>query len=178
MEEIWKDIKGYEGLYQISNLERVKSLEKLSWNGHVWWTKKELILNPVNSMGYKSVRLCKSNKCKSHRIHILVATYFIPNPENKRMVNHINHDRWDSRVENLEWVSDRENCTHARLRMANKNGYQNVKKYHNRNYYGFYTMINGKYIYKGYYKTAKEAHEGYLQFLADNNIVNKYATAV
>ena len=106
-QEIWKDIKNYEGLYQISNFGRVKSLPR---KGTV---KHERILKQCrDKYGYLQVIL--NNKThKSCRIHKLVAQEFIPNPENKLTVNHKNGNKYDNKVENLEWNTIKENNDNA-----------------------------------------------------------------
>lgn len=122
--EIWKDIKGYEGLYQVSNLGRVKACEK-RWVSHhnsiLYHTER--ILKPLDNHGYLRVSLCKNNHYKKYPIHRLVADAFIPNPLNKPFINHKNFDRTNNRVENLEWVNHKENmeyssknCTKAALK--------------------------------------------------------------
>ena len=101
MEEIWVDIKGYEGLYQVSNQGRVKRLYK---NGKI------RILKPsLDNNGYLYVTLSKNNKPKIFKLHRLIAINFIPNPENKPCIDHINTIRTDNRVENLRWVTKKEN---------------------------------------------------------------------
>ena len=106
MEEIWKDIKGYEGRYQISNFGRVKSLIY----------PKEKIMNIYNfrrdgekGKGYWRVRLIKNSSYKYFFVHRLVAEAFIPNPNNYATVNHINGIKTDNRIDNLEWCSLKEN---------------------------------------------------------------------
>lgn len=97
--EIWKDIQGYEGLYQISNLGKVKSL---NYNR----TKKERILIPVKTHdGYLIVSLYKNCIHKNFLIHRLVAQTFIENPDNLLEVNHIDEDKTNNRADNLEWCS-------------------------------------------------------------------------
>lgn len=106
-EEIFKDIKGYEGLYQISNFGNVKSLErdKIYPNGKIQ-PKKEQFLKPfINGGGYPTVRLCKKSKVKNYTVHRLVATAFIPNPDNLPCVNHKDENKQNNNVENLEWCS-------------------------------------------------------------------------
>ena len=102
--EIWKDIKGYEGLYQVSNLGRIKSLTRLidhKSTGIV--LQKEKIKKQQKNYGYCNVILCKNSKIKYYKVHRLVAQAFIPNPYNKPFINHKNEIREDNRVENLEW---------------------------------------------------------------------------
>ena len=104
--EIWKDIEGYEGFYQISDLGRVRSLERdvFSPNGIVMRHIEEKILVPaLNGRGYLFVVLHKNGKKKNIKVHRLVAEAFIPNPENKSQINHKNEVKTDNFVDNLEW---------------------------------------------------------------------------
>lgn len=102
--EIWKEILGYESLYLISNLGRVKSLRK---HGDFF-----LRCSP-NSYGYPTACLIKDGVYKQIKVHSLLAKHFIPNPENKPEVNHKNGNKGDNRLENLEWVTHKENLNHA-----------------------------------------------------------------
>lgn len=101
--EIWKDIEGFEGLYQVSNMGRVKSFH----------FKRNLILNPGNVNGYLEVSLYKPKTNKKRLVHILVAKAFIANPENLPEVNHKDGNKSNNRVENLEWVTSSQNKFHA-----------------------------------------------------------------
>lgn len=115
--EIWRDIKGYEGIYQVSNYGRVKSLERCiknnKYNGS--YTKKECFRTLVfDGKGkYLLVGLWKKNKGRKYLVHRLVAETFIPNPKNKKNVNHKNCIQHDNRVYNLEWATSSENRQHC-----------------------------------------------------------------
>ena len=108
MEEIWKDIEGYEGLYQVSNLGNVKSLK----------AKRNLYYSNSNN-GYLRVGLFKGTR-KMFAIHRLVAKAFLPNPQHKKVVNHKDFDVKNNAVSNLEWCTFKEN---------NNYGYHQIKKY-------------------------------------------------
>lgn len=132
--EIWKDIPNYEGYYQVSNMGRVKSLNRvIVMKNGVSRKTKGLILKQKyeERTGYLIATLYKKHKRKDVLVHRLVAQTFIVNSENKRQVNHINEDKTDNRVENLEWMTAKENSNHGTRneRIKNtqiKNGY--IKK--------------------------------------------------
>ena len=113
MIEVWKDIIGYEGLYQVSNHGRVKSLYREFWSGkgyHILNKYPEKIMKTlINRGGYEYVVLCKDSIAKKIKVHRLVAQSFIPNPDNKPQVDHINTIRYDNHVENLRWATKSEN---------------------------------------------------------------------
>lgn len=128
IEEIWLPIKGYEGLYEISSIGRVKSLSRsIPYNHHltnerlIRITSDKILSNRI-CRGYHFVSLQKKNGNKSFRVCRLVATAFIPNPENKPQVNHKNGVKEFDFVENLEWCTPIENMQHAL-----KNNLLNIK---------------------------------------------------
>ena len=102
--EIWKDIVGYENIYQVSNLGRVKSFHR---------GKIKILHLTFKDTGYVHVKLFKNFSRKTIGVHRLVAQAFIPNPNNLPVVNHINNNHSDNRVENLEWTTVSENTKHA-----------------------------------------------------------------
>lgn len=112
MEEIWKDIEGYEGIYQVSNFGRVKSLGRVIDTKNGRTTVKGVIMSPCGKP-YLFVYLNKNHKSKYHAVHRLVAQAFIPNLENKPQVNHIDGNKTNNAVSNLEWVTQSENMLHA-----------------------------------------------------------------
>jgi len=105
MEE-WRDIAGYEGLYQISNIGRVKSLDRIIDEKH---HVKERIMKPYKTRGYYSVHLSKDNIKKAFLVHRLVAGAFIENPNNLPYINHKDEGRTNNCVDNLEWCTKLEN---------------------------------------------------------------------
>ena len=125
-EETWRDIKGYEGLYQVSNLGRVKSLGRTvpSKGGSKQYRKERILKQAANRGGYLLVSLCKGcGKQKTHKVHRLVCEAFHKNPKNKPCVNHIDENKANNVASNLEWCTAKENCKHgtrsARVAKAN-----------------------------------------------------------
>ena len=120
MEEIWKDVEGFEGFYEVSNQGAVRSLLNSRGNPRI-----ELkILKPTKSKaqgGYLTVQLCKDGKKLRRSVHRIVAEAFIPNILGLSEVNHINENTWDNRVENLEWISHRDNCNYGTRNMRVSN---------------------------------------------------------
>ena len=107
MKEIWKDISGYEGLYQVSNLGDVRSLNYRR-NGEL-----KLLKQATNKQGYKQISLYKNGKIKTYKVHRLVAIAFIPNPNNLPVVNHKDENPSNNNVNNLEWCTVAYNNTYG-----------------------------------------------------------------
>lgn len=110
MEEIWKDVEGYEGTYEISNLGNIRSL---FYRNQLAKNKKIRYLKPYLNKGYFMITLVKDNKRLLTSIHRLIAQAFIPNLKNRPCINHINGIKTDNRIENLEWVTHKANMKHA-----------------------------------------------------------------
>lgn len=104
--EIWVDIKDYEGLYQVSNLGRIKCLRR----------KEPIIMRPsADSNGYYRLKLTgRDGKFKSYKVHRLVAQAFIPNPHNLPQINHIDENPANNRMNNLEWCTNKYNCNYGK----------------------------------------------------------------
>lgn len=124
MEEIWKDIEGYEGLYQVSNMGRVRSL------------RRNIILRQCITNGYERIILYTNNIPKGYSVHRLVANAFIPNPDNLPQVNHKDENKTNNCVDNLEWCTQKYNINYGtgiarRIQLFNTNGkcYKPVLQY-------------------------------------------------
>lgn len=126
MKEIWKDIKGYEGLYQISNYGRVKSLPKKALRRYgTYRNVKERILKTSKAYegwDYSNVVIRKDGIPKTKPVHRLVAEHFIPNPNNYDQINHKDENKLNNRVDNLEWCSQQYNSNYGTVkkRISNK----------------------------------------------------------
>lgn len=124
--EIWKDIEGYEGLYQVSNYGRIKSLARKVFvsNPHFTGyrhTKEKILKQGITGMGYEFVILRKNNKNHQIYIHRLVAEAFIPNPNNFPEVNHKDENPKNNHVNNLEWCTHKYNGTYGTIKQRQRN---------------------------------------------------------
>lgn len=150
--EIWKDVKGYEGLYQVSNLGRVKSLK----------FNKEKILKPgVNSTGYYNVLLYKDSIAKSVKVHQLVAIAFLNhNPCGyKIVVDHLNNNPLDNKLENLQMITARENTSKDKKNKTSK--YKGVSWYESTQKWEVKIRIKSKKLHLGYFNCELAAHQAY-----------------
>lgn len=162
-EEIWKDVVGYEGLYEVSSLGNIKSLAKkvkMPNNGYRIQNEKLLVLCK-DTKGYYSVKLCLKGKAKSYNVHKLVAISFLNNKTDgtqKIVVDHIDSNPLNNKVENLQLITQRENTSKTKRGSSKYTGVfyaTKLKKWRSSIY------INGKKIHLGYYNTELEASEIY-----------------
>jgi len=154
MNEIWKNIPGYEGMYQVSNIGRVKSLPKR-------YNPKGCILKSKTQKNkyYACVDLANGVNKKSFYIHQLMAMAFLghkPDGTNKLVVDHVNNNKRDNRLENLQLISNRENSTKDRLNGTSK--YIGVSFYKNTGKWRCQKYINGKLKHLGYFDSEIEAN--------------------
>ena len=163
MKEIWKDIEGYEG-YQVSNLGRVKSLDRIDSNNH---PLKGVILKPyISNSGYLLVGLYKQQKRDRKLLHRLVAEAFIPNPDNKPEIDHINTDKTDNTVwlnedgsvnydkTNLRWVTKKENMNNPLTKIK--------------------MQINARKPSKGKYSKKHHRSKPIIQYDKDSNFIKEW----
>jgi len=119
MQEIWKDVSGYEGIYQVSNIGRVKSLQRTFTlhDGRPQTKPKRILKQATSHKGYKIVKLCKIGEEHTCQVHRLVAEAFIPNPMNLPQVNHKDENKSSNAVENLEWCTNDYNVSYGTGRL-------------------------------------------------------------
>jgi len=165
--EIWKDIPGYEGYYQVSSLGGVKGLTRVVKKRDGTRTVKEKILNQSkDNNGYLKVSLCKNGKEKTFRIHQLVCMSFLNhNPYNKKslVVNHKNFTRTDNRLENLEIITHRENTNQKHLPSSSKHTGVTWEK--SRKKWLSQIVVCGKVKKIGRFNCEIEASEAYKEYL-------------
>lgn len=176
--EQWKPIKGYEGLYEISNYGRVKTLERdipISKGG--FWTVKECILKQNISTSYAMIGLSFNGKKQRRTIHSLVAEHFLSNPNSLKIINHKDEDKLNNYYKNLEWVTVRENQTYSIDKTKTSSKYTGVHYKHSMKTSPWCSCIciKGKTRHLGYFTSELEAHEAYLDALKTYNLKNKYA---
>jgi len=113
MKEIWKDIPGYEGLYQVNNLGRIKSLSRRLKAKPKRIIQERILKERIDRHGYIKVNIYKNGKIKVIKIHQIVALLFLNNFDKKREINHKDGNKQNNRIENLEWCTHKENMQHA-----------------------------------------------------------------
>jgi hypothetical protein len=173
--EIWKDIVGFEGLYQISNYGNIKSCERYV-NSKIG---KRIVYEKILSLSkdkncYLMVVLYKNAIRKTVKVHRLVADAFIDKFDGKNIVNHIDLNKQNNTVSNLEWVSSLENNCHSRLNIKSTSKYIGVYFSKRENNFRVSAKIKGKRFNLGKFENEEDAYNARLQFFKDNNIQNKY----
>jgi len=132
--EIWKPIVGYEGLYEISNFGRVKSLPRMVKGkfDNLRFQKGSIRKIQVNNRGYNTIRLCKNGIYQQHFIHRLVANAFIPTKDNDLEINHKDENKQNNNVNNLEWVTRKENMNYGTVQSRIHKSYKSERLIHQR----------------------------------------------
>lgn len=168
MEEIWKDIKGYEGLYQVSNLGNIRSLK---FKNNIIEKERIRVLRQQLRNGYLTINLTKNGKRKNYQIHRLVAQEFISNPNQYSIVNHKDYKKTNNRVDNLEWCTQKYNVNYSICNMKNKVHVKNTETYgiYYREKHNNYE-VNLKKKYYGKFSNYNEAKKKRDEILNELNI--------
>lgn len=183
-QEIWKPIPGYEGLYEVSNLGRIRSLDRIIIRKNIeTFIKGDIKSMAVNNSGYYRVALYKDNKYRNFYVHKLIFCSFNNIGINDRiMINHLDEDKLNNKLLNLELSNFRENGSYSIDKSKTTSVYTGVylkkiivkgKIY---SYWCSCIRIDNKNVHLGYFKSEKEAHERYLEALKECGLENKYAT--
>ena len=157
--EVWKDIPEYEGLYQASNLGNVRSLDRIDSRGRK--IKGTVLKNTITSPKYFGVNLSKDNKKKTFTVHSLVASAFLDHKPcgHKLVVNHIDINRENNNLYNLEIITQRENANHKHIKSSSK--YVGVSWAKKKEKWHSTIHINGRKKHLGYFTDEKEAAQAY-----------------
>ena len=155
-EEIWRPIEGYEGLYEVSNTGRVRSVDRYVEysNGGIHLHKGKVLSPAKDKNGYLKVVLNCNGKCKTINVHGLAAQAFIPNPDNLPMVNHKDEDKTNNNVTNLEWCDVKYNLSYGTARIRERD--TKIKN-------GWWTGLNKKEYRKKYYEENKDKIKEYMK---------------
>ena len=161
--EIWKKVIDYQDIYEISNLGNLKNIKT-----------NKIITKTKNGSGYLLVGLIKNSKIKTFRFHRLLAIHFILNPNNLPYVNHKDSNKLNYNLNNLEWVTHRENVSHGALSKNKTSKYPGISWSKTINKWYAQIQINKKTINIGNFLSEDEAYTAYKQYLINNNITHKY----
>jgi hypothetical protein len=176
--EVWKDILNYEGLYQVSDLGRVKSLAKTRRTGKGYSFVREypekILSIKNNNNGYKQTTICKDGVLKCFLVHRLVAQSFLHTDDLNKQVNHKNGDKGCNVLDNLEWVSNRENECHKKKNKKCTSIYTGVSFVFKTNKWRSQIFFNSKKVHLGFHDSEIEAYSKRRDFETENKIVNKY----
>jgi cyclophilin family peptidyl-prolyl cis-trans isomerase len=178
VKEIWKNIIGYEGLYEVSSLGRIKSLAKTRRSGANYNTIRkypEKILSiKLNGNGYEQTTIFKDGFSKMVSIHRVVAEAFLITDDLTKDVNHKNGNKRCNYVENLEWVSKRENECHKQKTKQNSSKYVGVSFVSKTKKWRSQIFFNKRKQHLGFYDSEEQAYLKRRDFELKNNISNKY----
>lgn len=164
VEEVYMDVLGFEGLYKVSNY------------GNVLGLKKGKILKPdTDKDGYKIITLSKRPLQKKFKVHRLVYYTFVPDGERDKQINHLDKDKANNKLSNLETVTLRENNTHRFADKKTSSKYRGVTRDERYNVWRAQIQVNKVKKHLGQFKTEEEAYEAYLKALKQANLTNKYA---
>lgn len=177
--EIWKDVKNYEGNYQVSNFGRVRRISQKGKNrkgNRVWPVKYYLLKGTIGKIGYPLAALSKNGIVKICTIHRLVAEAFLDPVEFKADVNHKDNDRINNHISNLEFVSHRSNTTHGFKHLGRGTSkFVGVHWSTPRQRWAASIQVNGHSKFLGHFFVEEEAAKAYTDFIEKNNIINSYA---
>lgn len=175
MVEVWKSIPDFPN-YIISNFGIVKRIERTLIRRGFLYKLPEKIMKPYNGFGdYLVIQLKNENHIKSFLIHRLVAKAFIKNPRNLEYVNHVDNDKFNNHVLNLEWVTKRENACHAtKLHSTFSSKFTGVAFHQKSKKWYASIRYGGKSRSLGYYDTEQIAYDARCKFEKEHGILNKY----
>jgi hypothetical protein len=181
MEEIWKDIESLKGAYQINQFGAIKSLERtvIRKNGHSNRVQEKILIKKtVHSTGYIMFGLNRFGKSVPCRLHRLLAEAFIPNPKKLPFINHIDGNKTNNELSNLEWVTKRENSVHRFIGKQQTSKYPGVSWSKQRLKWCSSISVNGKHMNLGGFLNEEDAHNAYLDAHIRFGIENKYSVLV
>lgn len=162
--EIWEDVIGYEGVYQVSSFGRVKSF---------WFGREKTLKAGVDGVGYYTVALYFNKKPKTKTVHRLVASTFLGISD--LQVNHKDGNKLNNHISNLEYVTNRENQIHRRKSEKTSSKFTGVTWHKVKSKWLAGIILNGKRKHLGYFENEDDAGQAYLNALKENGIESKYA---
>jgi hypothetical protein len=175
-QEIWKDIEGFDGRYQISTFGRVRNAEENRLLKLQKQPKDRDKTKRDPNQYYVLVCLCMNGKETTARVHRLVAKAFIPNPNNYPEVNHLDRIKHNNHVSNLEWSNPHEQTSHRFITCKKTSKYTGVSWCKTQEAWKAQIQVKRKKIQLGFHPTEEQARDAYLAALDKYGIVNKYAT--
>jgi hypothetical protein len=167
--EVWKDVIGYEGYYQASNLGRIKSTGK-SRNIDKW----KFLKTDSKSERYVKIALYKNGKRKDMLLHRIIAKLFVHEYSEELVVNHKDRNTYNNNSSNLEWVTQRDNVIYTRINQTNSSKHIGVSWSFKSKKWMSYITINKKRKHLGFFEKEEDANKARINANLENNIINKY----